>query len=100
MHTHERSREHTQPLGAHTSTALAAGPGEGGSRGGAAAGAWQSLPPRPCKGLRNRRRLQPAPPSPGRVQRRGNRGKGCVPCCVGSRGSGRGEALGAGPGCL
>lgn len=33
MHTHERSREHTQPLGAHTSTALAAGPGGGGVEG-------------------------------------------------------------------
>lgn len=61
--------------------------------------AWQSLPTRPCKGLRNRRRLQPAPPSPGRVQWEPGGGKGCVPvpCCAGSRGSGRGEALGAGP---
>lgn len=78
---------------------------QGGAAGRAWAGlgglgrAWQSLPTRPCKGLRNRRRLQPAPPSPGRVQWEPGGGKGCVPvpCCAGSRGSGRGEALGAGP---
>lgn len=58
----------------------------------------QSFPTRPSKGLRNRRRLQPAPPSPGRVKREAGGGKGCVPvpCCAESRGSGRGEALGGG----
>lgn len=70
------------------------------SQGGAAGRAWQSLHTRPCKGLRNRRRLQPAPPSPAWVQREAGGEKGCVPvpCCAGSRGSGRGEARGRGPG--
>lgn len=77
-HTHERAREHTQPLGAHTSAAHAAAP-RGGLQGGATARTWQSLSPRPCKGLRNRRRLQPAQPSPGWVQCGASPGKGCVP---------------------
>lgn len=39
----------------------------------------QSFPTRPSKGLRNRRRLQPAPPSPGREKREAGGGKGVCP---------------------
>lgn len=78
MHTHERAREHTLPLVAHTSSAHAADP-RGDHREEPQARPWQSRPTRPCKGLRNRRRLQPAPPSPGRVQREAGGGKGVCP---------------------
>lgn len=99
MHTHERSREHTQPLGAHTSTALAAGPGGGGVEGRSGSPGLAVPPAAPLQRLAQQAAApaRPAQPRQGAAAR-GTGERGVSPAALGAEGRGGARPWGRGPG--